>query len=215
MSAIRLIVGLGNPGPEHEDDRHNAGFRFVDALAHDCAASLSRESRFFGFVGRAQVGAASVYLLKPSTWMNRSGQAVLALAVFYRILPEQILVVYDELDLLPGQARLKRGGGAAGHNGVRDIQARLGSGEFWRLRLGIGHPRTLGLNQQVADFVLHRPSREDRQAIDDAIERALQCLPAIVEGDPVSAMSKLHVRERDGRESGAQRGPERDPESRR
>jgi len=194
MNVIRLIAGLGNPGPEHEHDRHNAGFWFVDALARSSGTSLARESKFFGLVGRARIAGEAVFLLEPSTWMNRSGQAVAALANFYRIAPPEILVVHDELDLLPGQAKLKRGGGHAGHNGLRDIQARLGSADFWRLRLGIGHPRSLQLTQDVVDFVLHRPSREQRQQIDDAIARALDCLPLLAAGDPVAAMQRLHTR---------------------
>ncbi len=194
MNAIRLIVGLGNPGPEHEHDRHNAGFWFVDALARSQGTSLAREAKFFGLVGRARIAGEAVFLLEPSTWMNRSGQAVAALANFYRIAPPEILVVHDELDLLPGQAKLKCGGGHAGHNGLRDIQARLGSADFWRLRVGIGHPRSLQLEQEVVDFVLHRPSREQRQQIDDTIARALDCLPLLVAGDPEAAMQRLHAR---------------------
>jgi len=194
VSTIRLIIGLGNPGPEHEHDRHNAGFWFVDELARSHGASLAHEGKFFGLVGRARIGAETVFLLEPSTWMNRSGQAVAALANFYRIAPGEILVAHDELDLLPGQAKLKRGGGHAGHNGLRDIQARLGSADFWRLRLGIGHPRSLQLEQEVVDFVLHRPSREQRQQIDDTITRALDCLPLLVAGDPEAAMQRLHTR---------------------
>lgn len=194
MSSIRLIVGLGNPGPEHEHDRHNAGFWFVDALARSHGASLAREGKFFGLVGRVRIGDVAVFLLEPSTWMNRSGQAVAALANFYRIAPQEILVVHDELDLLPGQARLKRGGGHAGHNGLRDIQARLGSADFWRLRMGIGHPRSLQLEQEVVDFVLHRPGREHRRQIEDSIDRALDALPLLVAGNPEAAMQRLHTR---------------------
>lgn len=196
MTGIRLIVGLGNPGPEHEHDRHNAGFLFLEEVARAHGATLTREGKFFGAVGRARIGSESVFLLQPLTWMNRSGQAVAALANFYRIEAEAILVVHDELDLAPGLVKLKRGGGHAGHNGLRDIQARIGSADFWRLRLGIGHPRTLELNQDVVDFVLHRPTRDQQQAIDDAIGRALQCLPAIVGGDTEAAMMKLHARPR-------------------
>ncbi len=194
MNAIRLIVGLGNPGPEHEHDRHNAGYWFVDALARAHGASLAREAKFFGLVGRAQIGTGTVFLLKPTTWMNRSGQAVAAMANFYRIAPPEILVVHDELDLLPGQAKLKRAGGHAGHNGLRDIQARIGSADFWRLRLGIGHPRSLQLEQEVVDFVLHRPSREHRRSIDEAIERGLEAVPLLVQGDAEAAMHRLHTR---------------------
>lgn len=194
MDGIRLIVGLGNPGPEHVLDRHNAGFWFVDAVAQAHGATLAREGRFFGTVGRARIAGEPVFLLEPATWMNRSGQAVAALANFYRIAPAQILVVHDELDLPPGQVKLKCGGGHAGHNGLKDIQARLGSADFWRLRFGIGHPRTLQLNQEVVDFVLHRPTREQHEAIDAAIDRALSCLPELVSGRPEAAMAKLHVR---------------------
>ncbi|RPH67486.1 MAG: aminoacyl-tRNA hydrolase [Burkholderiales bacterium] len=194
MNDLRLIAGLGNPGPEHELDRHNAGFWFVDAVARAHGATLAREGKFHGDVGRARIGGEPVFLLEPATYMNRSGQAVAAMAHFYRIAPEQILVVHDELDLLPGQAKMKKGGGHAGHNGLKDIQARLGSTDFWRLRIGIGHPRTLELNQQVVDFVLHRPTREQQQAIDDAIERGLACLPDAVAGNLEAAMMKLHTR---------------------
>lgn len=194
MSGLALIVGLGNPGAEHEHDRHNAGFWFVEALARAHGATLAREGKFHGSVGRARIGGTQVFLLLPATWMNRSGQAVAAMAHFYRIAPAQILVAHDELDLLPGQAKIKQGGGHAGHNGLKDIQARLGTADFWRLRIGIGHPRTLQLNQEVVDFVLHRPGREDRAAIDEAIDRALDCLPDAVAGNPEAAIMKLHTR---------------------
>ncbi len=194
MNAIRLIVGLGNPGSEHQHDRHNAGFLFVDALARAYGASMVREGKFSGLVGRARIGDDAVFLLEPTTWMNRSGQSVVAMANFYRIAPGQILVVHDELDLLPGQAKLKRGGGHAGHNGLRDIDARMGSADFWRLRIGIGHPRSLQLNQEVVDFVLHRPTREQQQAIDEAIGRALESVPLLVAGDAEAAMNRLHTK---------------------
>lgn len=194
MAGIRLIVGLGNPGPEHEHDRHNAGFWFVDAVARAHGGNFGKETRFFGEVARVRVGAEQVWLLKPSTWMNRSGQAVAGLAGFYRIQADQVLVAHDELDLMPGQSRLKKGGGSAGHNGLKDISARLGGPEYWRLRFGIGHPRTLQLNQQVADFVLHRPAREDQAAIDEQIDCALRSLPDLVAGHFEAAMMKLHVR---------------------
>lgn len=194
MNGIKLIVGLGNPGPEHEQDRHNAGFWFVDSVARSHGGSFAKETRFFGEVARARIGHEQVWLLKPTTYMNRSGLAVAALAGFYRIAPEQILVAHDELDLLPGQVKLKKGGGSAGHNGLKDITARLGGPGFWRLRLGIGHPRTLELNQQVADFVLHRPSRADLQAIEEQIDRGLACLPDAVAGHFEAATMKLHTR---------------------
>ena len=194
MDGIRLIVGLGNPGPGHEHDRHNAGFWFVDEVARAHGGGFAKESKFFGDVAKTQVGGRPVWLLKPQTYMNRSGQAVAALAGFYRIAPQEILVAHDELDLLPGQAKLKLGGGSAGHNGLKDIGARLGGPGYWRLRLGIGHPRTLQLEQQVVDFVLHRPSREHRQEIEDAIDRALRCLPELVDGQFEAATMKLHSR---------------------
>jgi PTH1 family peptidyl-tRNA hydrolase len=194
MNGIRLIVGLGNPGPEHEHDRHNAGFWFVEAVARAHGGSFARESKFYGTVAKTQIGGRPVWLLEPQTYMNRSGQAVAALAGFYRIAPEEILVAHDELDLLPGQSKMKKGGGSAGHNGLKDITAKLGGPDYWRLRLGIGHPRTLQLNQQVVDFVLHRPSREHQQAIDDEIDRALRCLPDAVSGNFEAATMKLHTR---------------------
>lgn len=192
MTAIRLIAGLGNPGAEHEQDRHNAGFWFVDELARAHGADWAREAKFHGLTARARIGTDSVFLLQPMTWMNRSGLAVAALARFYRIEPAQILVVHDELDLLPGQAKFKQGGGHAGHNGLRDIQAQLGSTNFWRLRLGIGHPRSLGLAQEVVSFVLQRPGREQHQQIDEAMAHALDALPLLVGGDPEAAMQQLH-----------------------
>lgn len=191
---IQLICGLGNPGDEYEDTRHNAGFWFIDALARQTGASLRKESKFSGMAGKAQIDGHPVWLLKPSTFMNRSGKAVAALAGFYQIAPESVLVVHDELDLLPGLSKMKLGGGHAGHNGLKDIQASLGSAQFWRLRLGIGHPRSLALNQEVMDFVLHRPSREHRKLIDDEIDRALAVVPDAVAGELNVATMKLHTR---------------------
>ena len=185
---IKLIAGLGNIGGEYEATRHNAGFWFVDAFARGAGASLKTEKGFFGKVGRA----GGVILVQPSTYMNRSGQAVAALASFYKIAPEEILVVHDELDLPPGAAKMKKGGGVAGHNGLKDIQARLGTPDFWRLRLGIGHPRELGLAQDVADFVLHKPSREHLAAIEEAIDRGLAVMPDVTGGTMEVAMMKLH-----------------------
>jgi peptidyl-tRNA hydrolase, PTH1 family len=192
--AIRLIVGLGNVGKEYADTRHNAGFWFVDELARAQGASLSKEAKFFGATGKAMIAGNPVWLLEPSTFMNRSGQSVAALANFYRITSEEILVVHDELDLMPGQIKMKKGGGHAGHNGLKDIQAKLGSADFWRLRLGIGHPRTLNLTQQVIDFVLHAPSRSDRQLIDECIEHALSCMPDFAAGQMEIGVMKLHRR---------------------
>jgi PTH1 family peptidyl-tRNA hydrolase len=191
---IRLVVGLGNPGPEYVDTRHNAGFWWVDALAHDLKVELHVESKFYGNVGRHRGDAGEVWLLEPSTYMNRSGQSVAALARFYKIAPEEILVVHDELDLLPGEVKLKQGGGHAGHNGLKDIQAMLGSANFWRLRLGIGHPRTLGLNQPVADFVLHRPRPNEAPDIDAAIERSLSAWQWLASGDLGRAGQQINTK---------------------
>jgi len=190
---IRLIAGLGNVGPQYDETRHNAGFWFVDRLASRGSVSFSQQAKFFGEIARLSAGGESVWLLKPSTFMNRSGQAVAALASFYRIPPESILIVHDELDLMPGTVKAKLGGSHAGHNGLKDIQARLGSAGFWRLRLGIGHPRTLLLEQAVIDFVLHRPSREQRAAIDEAIDRSLEIIDDMVAGRTEQAMHRLHT----------------------
>ncbi|MFZ5539028.1 MAG: aminoacyl-tRNA hydrolase [Pseudomonadota bacterium] len=191
-SAIRLIVGLGNVGAEYEATRHNAGFWFVDAVARKAGAAFASERKFHGEVARIRDHGRELWLLKPGTFMNRSGQAVVALALYYKILPTQILVAHDEVDLPAGAVKLKRGGGTAGHNGLKDIQAKLSTPDFWRLRIGVGHPRTLALNQEVADFVLHPPSREQQRAIDEAIERALEIVPQLVEGQFERAMMKLH-----------------------
>lgn len=189
---IRLIVGLGNPGADYDRTRHNAGFWLVDQLADDLRAPLSADKAFFGHVGKGRHGGAAILLLKPMTYMNRSGQAVSALARFYKLVPEQVLVVHDELDLMPGQAKIKQGGSHAGHNGLKDIQSALGSPQFWRLRLGIGHPRSLGLAQQVIDFVLHPPRREEQDKIDDTLTRSRAVIPALLDGQFEQAMQQLH-----------------------
>ena len=200
MTAIRLIVGLGNIGPEYESTRHNAGFWYVDALARVAGARFSRESKFHGEAAKATLHGSQCWLLKPGTYMNRSGRAVAAIANFYRIAPEEILVAHDELDLLPGQSKMKQGGGHAGHNGLRDIQAAIGSPMFWRLRIGIGHPRTLELNQEVVDFVLHSPRRDELAAIEAEIDRALAIAGDCVAGRMEAAMLKLHTRPRPPRD---------------
>ncbi|WP_174874888.1 aminoacyl-tRNA hydrolase [Vogesella oryzae] len=187
---IRLVVGLGNPGPEYEKTRHNAGFWLVDELAWQHKAKLHAEGKFFGEAARATLAAGDVWLLKPMTYMNLSGQAVAALARFYKIAPEEILVVHDELDLQPGTARLKQGGGHGGHNGLKDIIARLGSPNFWRLRLGIGHP---GDRNEVANFVLKKARAEEQQAIDDALAKSLQVMPEVLAGNMAAAMKTLHT----------------------
>ncbi len=194
MSVIRLIVGLGNVGRAYEDTRHNAGFWFADALARQAGAHFSREAKFHGDVARASLPAGAFWMLKPGTLMNRSGSAVAALANFYRIETPEILVVHDELDLAPGQSKLKFAGGHAGHNGLRDIQAHLGVTDFWRLRLGIGHPRDVQREQDVADYVLHPPGRDDFRSIDEEIGRALAIVPDMLAGRFAAATMKLHTR---------------------
>jgi len=195
MALIRLVVGLGNPGPEYDDTRHNAGFWFVDRLAQEAGVSLRVESKFHGSVGRLRLGGEDCWLLKPSTFMNLSGRAVVALAHFYKILPDEILAVHDELDLPPGTVRLKRAGGHAGHNGLRDMIKHLTVPDFWRLRIGIGHP---GDRNRVADYVLHRPGRDEQEAIDGAIDRALKVWPKLQAGQGEAAMLALHT-EADGK----------------
>ena len=190
---IRLIVGLGNPGAEYEQTRHNAGFWLVDNLANSSGARLNRETKYNALMAKTSISGQEVYLLEPQTYMNRSGQSVGALSRFFKINPDEVLVVHDELDLMPGIARLKKGGSAGGHNGLKDITAALGTQDYWRLRLGIGHPRTLSLQQQVADFVLHRPRREDQDLIEQAIDKSLLVMPAIVEGKFEAATMKLHT----------------------
>ncbi len=190
-ASIRLVVGLGNPGREHDATRHNAGFWFVDGLAKQEQSSFAAEAKFHGQVARA----GDVRLLKPGTYMNLSGRAVAAVARFFAIEPAEILVVHDELDLLPGEAKMKFGGGNAGHNGLRDVDAQLGTSEFWRLRLGIGHPRDSAIPQQdVVDYVLRPPSGDERVQIEAAIERALAAWPAIAAGDFERAMQMLHTK---------------------
>ena len=191
---IRLIVGLGNPGPEYEQTRHNAGFWLVDNLANSLPGTrLQRDSRYNAMLAKTSINGQDVWLLEPLTFMNRSGQSVGALARFFKIAADEVLVVHDELDLMPGIARLKKGGSAGGHNGLKDITAALGTQDYWRLRLGIGHPRSLSLQQQVADFVLHRPRREDQELIEQAIEKSLQVMAQIVEGKFEAATMKLHT----------------------
>jgi peptidyl-tRNA hydrolase, PTH1 family len=192
-NALRLIVGLGNIGAEYERTRHNAGFWFVDAVARKAGVLLAHERKFHGDIARLKHGLQELWLLKPGTFMNRSGQAVVALALYYKILPHQILVVHDELDLPPGAAKMKHGGGTGGHNGLKDIHAKLSTPDFWRLRLGIGHPRALQQEQDVVDYVLHPPSREHHNAIDAAIVRSLEILPLAIEGRTEAAMLKLHT----------------------
>ncbi len=186
---IKLIVGLGNPGRDYEATRHNAGFWWVDEFARKHNANFKTDSKFHGLVARTNLHGNDVHLLKPQTFMNVSGRSVVALALFYKILPDQILVVHDELDLPPGSAKLKLGGGHGGHNGLKDIIAHLGSKEFWRLRVGIGHP---GDRADVVNFVLNAPRKEEQGLIEDAMQRAQDVAPLVVEGKMEAAMLKLH-----------------------
>ena len=190
MTPIRLVVGLGNPGLEYRDTRHNAGFWWLERLARQLGVIPARDSKFSGLVARTSLDRREVWLLEPTTFMNRSGQAVGALARFYKIAPEEILIVHDELDLPPGTARLKHGGSAT-HNGLRDIVPALGSRDFWRLRLGIGHP---GDRDAVIDYVLHPPRREEQSLIQEAIERSLAAWPEMAAGRFEAAMLALHTR---------------------
>ena len=185
----RLIVGLGNPGVEYAETRHNAGFWFCERLADTLGVRFAHESRFHGLVANAR--DAGMWLLMPQTFMNRSGQAIGALARFYRIEPAEILVVHDELDIPPGQLRLKFGGGLGGHNGLKDTSAHLNTNDYWRLRIGIGHP---GDRNEVVNFVLKPARREEQQLIDEAIDKALAIWPQLVRGELNAAATKLNAR---------------------
>lgn len=191
---IRLVAGLGNPGRGYAATRHNAGYWLADELAARLGAAFSHEARFAADVAKA----ADVRIVKPTTFMNLSGRSVAGVARFFGIAPDAVLVVHDELDLQPGEAKLKLGGGVAGHNGLRDVHAHFGRADFWRLRLGIGHPRNTELaEREVVDYVLKPPDAADRSAIDAAIGRALDAWPAIAAGDMERAMMVLHTRPRD------------------
>lgn len=192
--SIRLLVGLGNPGKEYERTRHNAGFWLVERFAAQSGVALRKEGRYQALVGRMPGNGA--WLVLPQGFMNASGHAVQMLAGFFKIPAAEILVVHDELDFSPGTAKMKQGGGIAGHNGLRDISHRLGTHDYWRLRLGIGHP---GDRDAVADYVLHRPSAEDRTNIDEAIGRGIEILPLCLAGDLQAAMQKLHSVEKEGK----------------
>ena len=187
---IKLFVGLGNPGSEYEDTRHNAGFWWLDAVAQVLKVSLVPDKGYFGKVARCNIDGQTRWLLAPQTFMNRSGQSVAALARFFKIEPEEILVAHDELDIVPGQVKLKLGGGHAGHNGLRDIHAQLGTSNYWRLRIGVGHP---GVKEEVINWVLKKPSKEHRLAIDEAMDRALTALPALLAGDMEKAILLTHT----------------------
>ena len=187
--SIQLIVGLGNIGPEYAHTRHNAGWWLLDELAATWGASFREDKKYYAEVAKANTPQGEVWLMKPSTYMNKSGQAVGALANFFKIPVSDLLVLHDELDIPPGHVRLKKGGGNGGHNGLKDIQAKMGSADFWRVRLGIGHP---GDRNLVSGFVLNKPSRDDREAIDDAIWRTRCEINDILSGDMEAAMRVLH-----------------------
>jgi PTH1 family peptidyl-tRNA hydrolase len=190
LTAIKLIAGLGNPGSEYRGTRHNAGADFVEELARQCSTSLQAESKFYGMAGRVTLAGHDIRLIIPTTFMNRSGKAVAAMAAFYKIAPEEILIAHDELDIPPGTARFKRGGGHGGHNGLRDIVPSLGNNKnFQRLRIGIGHP---GHASKVTGYVLGAPSQVDRTRIDACIDEAIAALPLLLDGDETRAMTRLH-----------------------
>jgi len=187
---IKLFVGLGNPGPEYEATRHNAGFWWIDALSRELKAPLALDKNYHAQVARLSINGQTVWLLKPLTFMNLSGKAVAALARFFKIAPEEILVAHDELDIVPGQVKLKFGGSHAGHNGLRDIHAQVASPDYWRLRLGIGHP---GVKAEVINWVLKKPSPEHRAAIDACIDRCLKAVPELLAGNMEKATMMIHT----------------------
>lgn len=187
---IKLFVGLGNPGAEYEDTRHNAGFWWVDALSRELKVPLVMDRGYHGLMARTTTGGNTVWLLEPQTFMNLSGKSVSALARFFKIAPDEILVVHDELDVPPGEAKLKFGGSHAGHNGLRDIHAQLGTGDYWRLRLGVGHP---GIKSEVVNWVLKKPSPDHRIAIHQTIDRTLKALPQLLAGDMTKATALIHT----------------------
>ena len=187
---IKLFVGLGNPGTEYEATRHNAGFWWTEALAREFKLSLALDKNYHARLARTTLAGRTVWLLEPLTFMNLSGKSVAALARFFKIAPEEILVVHDELDIVPGQAKLKFGGSHAGHNGLRDIHAQLGTGDYWRLRIGVGHP---GVKSEVINWVLKKPSQEHRAAIEDSIVRSLKAVPALLAGEMEKATMLVHT----------------------
>ena len=189
-SMIRLLVGLGNPGPAYVATRHNAGFWFIDEVARKLGATLVPERSYFGLVARVNRPDGPIWLLEPMTFMNLSGKSVAALARFFKIAPEEILVAHDELDVLPGNAKMKIGGGHGGHNGLKDINAQLGSTDYWRLRLGIGHP---GVKAEVVDYVLRKPPAEQREAIEKSIAQSLGALDLLLAGEMDKALAKVHA----------------------
>ncbi len=192
---IKLIAGLGNPGAEYAATRHNVGFWVVDSIAREAGAALRLEARFNGRVARAQFHGLNLHLLQPQTFMNRSGISVRAWMQFHKIQSDEILVVHDELDFPPGVVKLKRGGSSGGHNGLKDITVHVSTPDYWRLRIGVGHPRHSSSKKDqidVAQFVLKPPHPEERTLIEHAIQRALSALPGIVRGNITQAMNQLH-----------------------
>jgi len=187
--ALRLVVGLGNPGPDYSETRHNAGFWFCERLAQTLGATFSRESRFHGLLARPRPTSVDFFILMPQTFMNRSGQSVQALTHFYRIAPSEMLVVHDELDIPPGHLRLKFGGGLGGHNGLKDITSHLGTQDYWRLRIGIGHP---GDRNEVINYVLKPPRKEEADDIHAAIDRALAAWPLLAKADFNAATQRIN-----------------------
>lgn len=187
---IKLFVGLNNPGPEYESTRHNAGLWWLEAIARQLKVNLAMDKGYHGLVARTTVNGQTVWLLAPQTYMNLSGKSVGALARFFKVLPAEILVAHDELDVPPGEAKLKRGGGHGGHNGLRDIHSQLGTDDYWRLRIGIGHP---GNKDEVANWVLKKPSLDHRIAIDQTIERCAKALPDLLRGDMNKATMLIHT----------------------
>jgi peptidyl-tRNA hydrolase, PTH1 family len=187
---IKLLVGLGNPGSDYESTRHNAGFWWIDTIARDLKVQLQPDRAYHGLVARTTVKGQNVWLLQPQTFMNLSGKSVAALARFFKIQPDEILVIHDELDIPPGEAKLKLGGSHAGHNGLRDIHAQLGTDQYWRLRIGIGHP---GHKSEVANWVLKKPAPDQRSAIEDCVSRTSLALPHLLSGDMVKATQMIHT----------------------
>ena len=198
---MKLVVGLGNPGKKYEATRHNAGFWWVERVARAAGVKFKPMARFHGEVAKMAAPAGEIWLLKPGTYMNESGRAVVALAGFFRIAAEQILVVHDELDLVPGSVKLKFGGGLSGHNGLKDIASGLGTPDFWRLRIGIGHPRDQAVTERdVIDYVLHAPRTDELAQIEQALVRALEVWPLVAGHDMENAMLKLHTKQVMGNE---------------
>jgi len=187
---IKLFVGLGNPGPEYQATRHNAGFWWVDALAREFKTTLVFDRGYQGLIARVNLHGQIVWLLEPQTFMNLSGKSVAALVRFYKIQPEEMLVVHDELDVVPGQAKLKFGGSHAGHNGLRDIHAQLGTDDYWRLRIGVGHP---GVKSEVVNWVLQKPAPEQRTAMEECVSRTLKAVPALLAGEMDKATLIIHT----------------------